>query len=123
MSESPDFGKGIEPAIEVLLLYSLAFPIPFALFCPKFPVKAPVLDLNFSLFADSFLRSNLRRPTKFMVSVSKFVLIFISSGASVAKLGLKLTSRTQGFKSESIKMSKPKTSKQLSRYILFLRIA
>ena len=28
ISESPDFGKGMLPAIDVLLLYSLALPMP-----------------------------------------------------------------------------------------------
>jgi hypothetical protein len=86
-------------------------------------VKAPVLLLNLSLFADSFLRSNFLTPHRFKVSVSRFDLIFMSSGASVAKLGLKLTSKTHGFKSESIKISNPKTSKQFDLNILFLRIA
>ena len=42
-------------------------------------------------------------------------LIFRSSGASVAKLGLRLTSKTHGFKLSSIKISKPYNSEQFPR--------
>jgi len=47
----------------------------------------------------------------------------MSRGASVAKLGLRLTSNTQGFSSESINISKPNTSKQFYLNILFFFIA
>ena len=111
-SVSPDFGNGILPAIYVLLLYSFALPIPLALFYPRLPVKAPVLLLNFNLFADSRRLSNFLTPTKLSVSVIRLVLIFMSSGESVARLGLRLTSKTHGFRSESSRMSKPNTIEQ-----------
>jgi hypothetical protein len=61
----------------------------------------------------SFLRSNLRRHIIFIVSMNKFDLIFRSRGDSVASDGLKLTSISHGFMSESSKISNPRSSKQI----------
>jgi hypothetical protein len=69
--------------------------------------------LFFILFMFSFLRSNLRRHIIFMVSINKLDLIFKSRGDSVASEGLKLTSISHGFISESSKMSNPRSSKQI----------
>ena len=52
-------------------------------------------------------------PIRLKESATKFPLIKRSNGESVAKLGLKLTYRSQGFKLESINTSNPKRSKQL----------
>jgi hypothetical protein len=46
-----------------------------------------------------------------------------SRGASVAKEGLKLTSSNHGFRSESIRISKPNNSKQLVLWVPFFFIA
>jgi hypothetical protein len=51
-------------------------------------------------------------PTILKESTIKFYLIAKSNGESQANEGLKLTSRSQGFKSESTRTSKPKISKQ-----------
>jgi len=123
MSLAPLWRTGILPASCVLTVYCFDFPYPVPLAYCCVVMKAPLFGLNLILFIDSFLRSNLLTPHIFKVSVIRFVFIVISKGASVAKLGLKFTSRTQGFSSESIRMSKPKTSKQFSRYILFFFIA
>ena len=46
-------------------------------------------------------------PTRFNKSQIRADLIFISIGASQFREGLKFTSNSHGFKSESIRMSKP----------------
>ena len=56
-------------------------------------------------------------PHKFHVSTSRFYLIVRSRGLSGDKLGERLTSISHGFRSESNRISKPKTSKQFKRYI------
>lgn len=66
------------------------------------------------LFILSLLQSNFVMPTKLKVSATRFDLIQWSKGESSGfKLGERLISRSQGFKSLSIKMSNPKSSKQL----------
>lgn len=80
---------------------------------PAYLVKAcEFCDLNLSFLVDSRRRSNFLMPTIFRMSITKLDLILKSSGESVAKLELRLTSKIQGFKSESIKISKPRSSKQ-----------
>ena len=59
---------------------------------------------------DSFFRSNRLIPIKLNVSVTSVLLMDISSGASVAILLEMLTSRSHGFRSESISTSKPYSS-------------
>jgi hypothetical protein len=61
-------------------------------------------------------------PIKLNASMTKLDLIFESKGESVAKLEFILTSSSHGFRSESIKMSKPKISKQFYLYIWLLRM-
>ena len=46
-------------------------------------------------------------PTRFNRSQIRADLIFISIGASQFREGLKFTSNSHGFKSESIRISKP----------------
>lgn len=46
-------------------------------------------------------------PTRFNKSQIRADLIFISIGASQFREGLRFTSNSQGFKSESINISKP----------------
>ena len=46
-------------------------------------------------------------PTRFNKSQIRADLIFISIGASQFREGLRFTSISQGFKSESIRISKP----------------
>ena len=53
------------------------------------------------LFKDSFFLSNLLTPAKLKASQTKLLFIDKSRGESQAKLGLKFTSKSQGFKSES----------------------
>ena len=66
----------------------------------------------FILFKLSFFLSNLFTPIKLKESQTRFDLMAISSGESQAREGLRLTSSSHGFKSESTKMSKPMISKQ-----------
>lgn len=66
------------------------------------------------LFIDSLLLSNFVIPTTLKASATKFDLITWSNGESSGfKLGERLISNSQGFKSESIKISNPYSSKQL----------
>lgn len=55
------------------------------------------------------------------MSAIRLLLIFISIGASTAKEGDKFTSISQGFILESMRISNPKTSKQLDRFKLYLK--
>ena len=75
------------------------------------------------LFMLSLLQSNFVTPTRLRVSATRFDLMQWSSGESGVNDGAKLTSRSQGFRSESIKTSKPSNSKQFVRYEQFLFIA
>ena len=61
-----------------------------------------------------WIKNNL--PIKFNKSQSMADLIFISIGVSQFKDGLKLTSRSQGLRSESMRISKPYSSKQFRRW-------
>ena len=119
MSAAFDVGIGMLPANAVLDAYALALPSPV-------PVvwKLPeVLERYLSLFSDSFLLSKRFIEHILNVSVIKLVLIVISSGLSGARLGDRLTSMSHGFRSESSRISKPNTSKQLSLYMPFFFIA
>ena len=55
-------------------------------------------------------------PIRFSKSQSRADLIFMSMGVSQLSEGLRLTSRSQGLRSESINMSKPYNSKQFRRW-------
>ena len=112
-------GIGILPAKAVLDAYAFDLPNPV----PVVWNPPDVLDLYFNLFNDSFLLSNLFIEHILNVSVMRFVLIVISSGLSGERLGDKLTSINHGFKSESSKISNPKTSKQFNLYIPFFFMA
>lgn len=113
MSGFPPVGRGTEPANDVLFMYAFDFPVLGT------ETKLPAFVRYFSLLIDSFLRSNRHTFVRFKVSDIRFVLMIMSKGLSVARLGERLTSTSHGFKSLSTRMSKPKTSKQLLRYIWF----
>ena len=54
---------------------------------------------------------------RFSKSQRRADLIFMSIGVSQFKDGLRLTSKSQGFKSESIKISKPETKKKMLSFL------
>ena len=72
----------------------------------------PSLNIMTNGKINSFFLSNLFIPTILNESTIRFYLMARSNGESHAKDGLKLTSRSQGFKSESTSTSNPNISKQ-----------
>ena len=76
--------------------------------------------LLFILIRLSFRLSNFFMLIRFSISRNNPDLIFKSSGDSVAKLGDRLTSISHGLKSESIRISYPRISKQLFLFYSFL---
>ena len=99
-----------EPPLFVLVIFDLVW-YDFALMI--------FLALYFILFKFSLLRSNFFKHIRFIASTKRPCLILRSIGESHAKDGDKLTSMSQGFKSSSIKTSKPKSSKQLLLEFIF----
>mmetsp|Transcript_82941 Transcript_82941/g.234629 ORF Transcript_82941/g.234629 Transcript_82941/m.234629 type:complete len:214 (-) Transcript_82941:667-1308(-) len=61
-------------------------------------------------------------PTRLKTSLRREDLICQSSGDSACMLGLRFTSRSQGFKSSSTMASKPYTSKQFERLCIRCRV-
>lgn len=66
-----------------------------------------------------FRLSGLLIPVRLKKSTTRFDLMWKSSGLSALRLGAKFTSRTHGFKSESSKISKPRSSKQFEGLLEF----
>ncbi len=69
--------------------------------------------VGFTLFTSLYCWSRLFNPTMLKRSLTTAHFILKSRRLSVLKLGLRLTSKSHGFKFSSINMSKPRSSKQL----------
>ena len=76
--------------------------------------------LYFILLRFSLLRSNFLRHMRFIMSTKQLCLILRSNGESQAREGDRLTSINHGLRSVSIRMSNPRSSKQLFLELSFL---
>lgn len=70
--------------------------------------------LNWALFSTG---STAGIPMRFSKSQRRADLIFMSIGVSQFRDGLRLTSKSQGFKSESIKISKPEIKEKMMLFV------
>lgn len=81
-------------------------------------LKPKSLDLfAFSYYFSKIFLSNILNPLKYRLSLRRSVLIYLSIGEELDKLGLAFTSSSHGLRSESSKISKPKISKQVDLYL------